>query len=174
MPARHVVLAAISVKNDDMQSNRPAESGRHCGGCVACCDGSLRITVDTQEVKPGTPCPHCTGTGCAIYERRPRDPCQQFICGWLARASPLPEWMRPDRAGLLMLAAAFQWRGLAVDVAVPTGTGPTPEALEWLRQFSHERRRPLVYQLDDEWYAHGPPEFQRDIKHRLDRGEKLW
>lgn len=147
---------------------------RSCGDCIACCDGSLRIQVFEHEVRPGRPCPFCSGHGCTIYERRPRDPCQQFVCGWLAPTSPLPEWMRPDKAGLVLLPASFAWRGLRVDVAVPTGTGPRPKALRWLQDFSRRRQRPLLYQLGEDWYAFGPQEFQLEMKQRIDRGETLW
>jgi hypothetical protein len=152
-------------------SGNPARS---CGSCVACCDGSLRITVEEQAVYPGKPCLHCTSRGCAIYGRHPRDPCQLFICGWLAPGSPLPEWMRPDKAGLVLLAAKLDWRGLKVDVAVPTGAGPKARALRWLEEFSRSRQRPLLYQLGEDWHAVGPPEFQQEIKARIARGETLW
>ena len=146
---------------------------RHCGGCVACCDGSLRIKVFEHEVYPGKPCPYCSG-GCSIYGRHPAEPCQTFICGWLAPTSPLPEWMRPDKAGLVVLPAQFLWRGLRVDVAVSTGGGPKEKALAWLKDFSQRERRPLVYHRGDDCYAFGPEEFQQEIKGKLDRGEKLW
>jgi hypothetical protein len=152
----------------------PSPPQRQCGGCIACCDGSLRITVEGEAVYPGKPCPHCTLAGCAIYGRHPRDPCQRFVCGWLAPKSPLPEWLRPDKAGLVLLPAELRWRGLEVDVAVPTGAGPGPEALAWLTQFSERMRRPLLYQIGSEWFAVGPPEFQAEIRARLERGETLW
>ncbi len=149
-------------------------SPRRCGDCVACCDGSLRIKVFEHEVRPGRPCPFCSGRGCSIYERRPHDPCQQFVCGWLVPTSPLPDWMRPDKAGLVLLPANFAWRGFPVDVAVPTGGGPRPKALNWLQDFSRRRQRPLLYQLGEEWYAFGPAEFQREIKRRIELGDALW
>lgn len=150
------------------------QPSRRCGPCVACCDGSLRITVDGEAVYPGKPCPHCTGTGCAIYGRHPRDPCRRFVCGWLAPKSPLPEWLRPDKAGLVLLPAELRWQEREVDVAVPTGAGPAREALAWLTQFSERLRRPLLYQAGGEWFAVGPPEFQAEIKMRLERGETIW
>lgn len=147
---------------------------RRCGPCVGCCDGSLRIQVYGHEVRPGKPCPFCSGHNCTIYERRPRDPCQEFICGWLVRGSPLPEWMRPDKSGLVLLPANFLWQGLRVDVAVPTAGGIKKKALAWLKDFSTRQRRPLLYQIDEDWYAFGPPEFQLHIKGRIERGETLW
>ena len=120
-------------------------SGRHCGACTACCDGWLKITVYRHAVYPGKPCPFSSGHHCTIYETRPEDPCRAFVCGWLARGSPLPEWMRPNRARVILLAASFTWRGLSVDVAVPVGEGAKPEALEWLTAFATTSGRPLLY-----------------------------
>jgi hypothetical protein len=61
--------------------------------------------------------------------------------------------MRPDQAGVILLAASFPWRGLSVDVAVPVGEGPKSEALEWLTAFVTANGRPLLYRIGEEWYA---------------------
>jgi hypothetical protein len=147
---------------------------RHCGPCTACCDGWLRITVNGHAVHPGKPCPFSSGHHCTIYAARPQDPCRVFICGWLARTSPLPDWMRPDQAGLILLAANFIWRGLPVDVAVPVGERPKPEALEWLQAFSSANGRPLLYRIAQDWYAFGPPDFQAEMHARIGKGEQPW
>src|SRR5262249_20788698 len=103
-----------------------------------------------------------------------QDPCRAFICGWLARGSPLPEWMRPDRVGAILLAASFTWRGLPVDVAVPVGQGPEPKALEWLTNFATTNGRPLLYRIGEERYAFGPRACQTEMHERLGRGEQPW
>ena len=82
--------------------------------------------------------------------------------------------MRPDQSDMIMLAANFFWRGLPVDVAVPVGERPRARALDWLMAFCAEKRRLLVYQIGDDWFAFGPPEFQTDISDRLGRGEPPW
>ena len=82
--------------------------------------------------------------------------------------------MRPDRSGMIMLAAYFFWNGLPVDVVVPVGERPKQKALDWLTRFCAQKRRLMVYQIADEWYAFGPPAFQADISARLARGEQLW
>lgn len=149
-------------------------SARDCGACTACCDGWLKITVHGHPVYPGKPCPFSSGHHCTIYETRPQDPCRGFVCGWLARGSPLPDWMRPDRAGVIVLAASFTWRGLSVDVAVPVGAGAKPEALKWLTAFGTASGRPLIYRIGEDWYAFGPPAFQTEMQERIGRGEQLW
>ncbi|MBV8918503.1 hypothetical protein [Bradyrhizobium sp.] len=82
--------------------------------------------------------------------------------------------MRPDRSDLILLAANFFWRGLPVDVAVPVGTRPKKKALDWLKTFSFEKKRLLIYQIDQDWFAFGPAAFQSDISERIGRGEKPW
>jgi hypothetical protein len=89
-------------------------------------------------------------------------------------ASPLPEWMRPDKSDLIMLAANFSWRSLPVDVAVAAGAHPKKKALDWLLAFSAAHKRLLIYQMDGEWFVFGPPAFQAEISQRIQRGETPW
>jgi len=147
---------------------------RQCGDCTACCDGWLRIEVRGHQVRDGKPCPFRFAHGCTIYEERPQHPCRAFVCGWLVASSPLPVWMRPDKSSLIMLAANFTWRGLPVDIAVAAGPRPKQKALDWLKTFSAANRRLLIYQMEDEWFAFGPPAFQSEISQRIQRGETPW
>src|SRR5580700_2324244 len=127
-----------------------SSQGRQCGSCTACCDGWLKIQVNGHQVDRGKPCPFSSGHGCTIYDTRPDDPCRRFICGWLVGSSPLPDWMRPDKASMILLASNFTWHGFPVDVAVPVGARPKAKALEWLKQFATARRRLLLYGVADE------------------------
>ena len=145
---------------------------RTCGACTACCDGWLRIEVHGHRVGRGQPCPFSIDHQCSIYSDRPQHPCREFVCGWLIASSPLPEWMRPDKAGMILLAANFFWRGLPVDVAV--GDRPKRKALDWLMNFASEKKRLLMYQMGEDWFAFGPPAFQSEMSERIGRGEKPW
>jgi hypothetical protein len=82
--------------------------------------------------------------------------------------------MRPDKSDMIMLAANFMWRGLPVDVLVPVGQRPRTKALDWMRVFGAENKRLLIYQVDGDWFAFGPPAFQAEISDRIARGEKPW
>ena len=75
---------------------------------------------------------------------------------------------------MIMLAANFVWRDMPVDVAVAAGERPKQKALDWLMRFCAERKRLLIYQVKDEWFAFGPPAFQAEISGKIMRGEKPW
>jgi hypothetical protein len=150
------------------------QSPRTCGSCTACCDGWLQIEVRGHKIQPGKPCPFSVEHQCSIYSERPQHPCREFVCGWLIASSPLPEWMRPDKSDMIMLAANFFWHGLPVDVLVPAGDRPKQKALDWLMKFSAEKKRLLLYQVEKEWFAFGPPAFQAEISERIARGEQPW
>lgn len=153
-------------------ATRPRAVHRECGGCTACCDGWLKITVYGNDVYPGKPCPYSTGHCCRIYEHRPLDPCKNFVCGWLDSQSPFPDDFRPDKLGVIILRA--RWRGLAVYALVPAGRDPDDKLIEWMTDFSNSRGIPFLYEMRGEWYAYGPPAFRQDVAARHARGEKLW
>jgi hypothetical protein len=156
---------------------------RECQPCTACCDGWLQIRVDGVPVHPGKPCPHSTGSGCRNYENRPVDPCRHFICGWRMEGSPLPEWMKPNNAKVIVLFNQWTWRGWPVDVAVPVGRRIPPRALNWLQQFARENGRLLlhseqivkdgVYTNEQAVSAYGPPEFQQEMAQRAANGQTI-
>ena len=75
---------------------------------------------------------------------------------------------------MIMLAANFVWRTMPVDVVVAAGERPKTKALDWLMSFCAEKKRLLIYQVKDEWFAFGPPAFQTEISERITRGEKPW
>ena len=130
----------------------------------------MRAEIDGQEVCAGKPCPHSTAGGCGIYATRPRDPCRNFVCSWLVPKSPLPEWMRPDRCGAIVLLS-MPWHGQRVIHATPVGPFIPVPTLEWLKDFAQRNNRALVFYeriTDDKGYTglrrfgFGPPGF-RDL-----------
>ncbi len=88
------------------------ENSRSCQPCTACCDGWLQIRVNGMDAWPGKPCPHSTGSGCRIYADRPVDPCVNFIYSWKMEGSPLPDWMKPSNAKVIVLPHQITWRDL--------------------------------------------------------------
>jgi len=67
---------------------------RECGPCTVCC--TVHVIIDPELRKPpGVTCPHCrSGSGCAIYDARPRT-CRGHFCAWRQLAQ-LDESWRPD------------------------------------------------------------------------------
>ncbi len=163
-----------------MREQRP----RQCQPCTACCDGWVQMNIRGADVYPGCPCPHSTGKGCDDYANRPPDPCDNFNCGWIIASSPLPDWMKPCDANVVVLFNKFRWRGLPVDLAVPVGRRIPPRALNWLKQFAERQGRPLVYleqdaadgklQREQQTLVYGPPEFQQEVVAKITQGQRLW
>ena len=157
---------------------------RECMPCTACCDGWVQMMVYGHEIYPGKPCPFSTGGSCRIYEQRPTDPRRNFNCAWIVADSPLPEWLRPDKAKTIVLPDMLSWNGLSVDVAVPVGKRIPGRALNWLKQRSMQTGRPLIYteqvltpegmQREQQVIAFGSAEFQRDIAEAVRSGKRLW
>lgn len=157
---------------------------RQCQPCTGCCDGWVQMNIRGHDVYPGCPCPHSTGSGCDDYENRPIDPCDNFMCGWIIDDSPLPEWMKPSNARVIVIFNKMNWRGYPVDLAVPMGKKIPPRALNWLKSFAEQQGRPLLYmeqieingkfQKQQELLAYGPVEFQQEILQRHRDGGKLW
>jgi len=158
---------------------------RECLPCTACCEGWLQINVNSEEIYPGKPCSNCdTDKGCRIYENRPVEPCQNFICGWREARSPFPDWFRPDNAKVIVLLNNFSWKGYPVDCAVPVGKRIPPRALKWLMQYAQKYQRLLVYmeqetkgaKLDKNQLlsAYGPPLFRQEIETMVREGKSLW
>lgn len=97
--------------------------------------------------------------------------------------SPLPDWMKPDNAKVIVLFNQHRWRGLPVDVAVPVGRRIPPRALHYLQQFAQTHNRMLLYSeqivengkftRQQTVAAYGPPEFQQEMAERAARGEAL-
>jgi hypothetical protein len=151
---------------------RSAETERRCGTCTACCDGWVKGTIEGHEMKPGQPC-HFRGEGCcAIYERRPKDPCRNFVCGWLQAGSPFPEEFRPDRLGVLIIPV--RWREQTAYILRSAGRDPDEALLGWMRELSRRTHRPFFYEQRGERFGFGPREFQEEMLARLERDERLW
>ena len=142
------------------------------------------MNIGGVDVYPGRPCPHSTGSGCDDYAHRPLDPCVNFRCGWIVPDSPLPDWMKPDRAKVLVVFNKLTWQGLPVDLAVPVGKRIPPRALQWLQGFARKHARPLIYteqvaegkgfSKDQNVFGYGPQAFLEQLAEWKRNGTKLW
>ena len=123
-------------------------------------------------MKPGTPCFHCTESGCAIYERRPVIPCRKFICAWAREGSRLPERLKPGECGAIIILDR-SWNGRKVTYAFPAGTKIPPETLEWLIADAQKTSVPLIFTENlaengsitgQKVRGYGPPWFIKAVK----------
>ena len=145
------------------------DAKRSCGTCTACCDGWMTGTVRGHEMKPGIPC-HFRGAGCCtIYDERPANPCRSFFCAWRLEGNPFPEFFRPDRLGVIIVAR--QWRDRLGYELISAGRDPDEHLLNWMREFSTASGSPFLYSIDGYYRAFGVPEFQEDMRARAARGE---
>ena len=147
-------------------------AGRKCGECVTCCGGWVAGNMLGHEVKPGSPCPFVRAEGCSVYERRPTDPCKNFVCGWLLPDSPLPDEFRPDKLGVIFIRIA--WRGRPAWILVSAGCDPDEPLLEWMRRYSMSTGAPFFYAQAGEKLGFGPVEFQQEMLMKAQRGERMW
>jgi len=151
----------------------PAAHGkRQCGDCVTCCGGWVAGNMLGHDVKPGSPCPFVRAEGCSVYERRPTNPCKNFICGWLLPDSPFPEHFRPDRVGVIIVRIA--WRDRPAYILVSAGNDADEAMLEWMRRFSVQTGSPFFYAKAGEKLGFGPVEFQQEMLAKAQRGDPMW
>ena len=144
---------------------------RQCLPCTACCGGWLYAEIDGIVVKPGHACPHNSEKGCRIYAARPAVPCRSFVCSWRVEESPLPDWMRPDECGAIVLLSQ-PWEGELVIYAVPVGKEIPPHTLEWLQAYARTHQRPMIHYEriveNGEYrglkrFGYGPPAFREKV-----------
>jgi hypothetical protein len=144
---------------------------RQCLPCTACCGGWLYAEVNEFILRPGHACPHSTSQGCGIYTERPEVPCRTYVCAWVAEHSPLPDWMRPDQSGAMVLLS-LPWEGELVISAIPVGVEIPAHTLDWLLTYARTHRRPMIYYQrlveNGEFkglkrLGYGPPAFREKI-----------
>ncbi len=120
-----------------------------------------------MQMHPGKACSHLCEGRCVIYASRPDNPCRSFDCGWKITGSPLPEDMRPDRCGaILILGQDFRhWPTLR---AVPVGWQIPQQTLQRIKGFAMAQKMALIFHEHEhagdsltqtQQVAFGPPDF---------------
>lgn len=95
-------------------------------------------------MQPGQPCKHCRAEGCGIYESRPQDPCVEFKCAWLQDGDKIPETLKPNECGAILMLDR-DWHGRKNIRAVPAGVSIPAKTLEQLKALAVELKLPLLF-----------------------------
>lgn len=137
--------------------NFPAQNIRQCNGCTACCDGWLSGTVYGHSFWPGRPC-HFRGNGCCtIYQSRPKDPCQDFVCSWL-RDLNIPAWMKPNECKVLIVDKVIDNQPYVE--LMELGERLNVLVLSWFFiAYAQGKLKNLHWQIDGGWNYCGTQEF---------------
>jgi hypothetical protein len=134
---------------------------RQCGSCTACCEGWLTGQAYEYAFYPGRPC-HFKGKGCcSIYPDRPENPCKGFECVWLSKTLvELPEWMRPDLCGSIVLLNEWQDKKYALRI-FETGKKIDSTVLSWFVELYLVHQVCISYQIQGVWHHIGPEEYKK-------------
>lgn len=139
-----------------------APTSRTCDGCTKCCEGYLTGEAFGKTFYPGKPCHFATpGVGCAIYAKRPHDPCVTYQCAW-RQDDTLPMWMKPSLIGSI--------------IDQRTTTGGTPylkvheagqrldsAVLTWLIEYALGNGINLLWAIEGGTHYIGSPDFVAEM-----------
>ena len=110
----------------------PLKTKRHCGDCIACCDGRLVLDIFGKRLI-GRPCHYVSNKGCTIYKHRPKNPCKTFNCGWLRDEHfKYPAFLKPNRSGFILMDWKKTKKGIPFIIAISGKDGYSNEAFLWL------------------------------------------
>jgi hypothetical protein len=148
-----------------LMSNKPK---RECGTCTKCCEGWLEGEALGYKFYPGKPCGALTiGKGCNSYALRPKEPCANFKCGWLANED-FPEWMKPNEVDAIINYAKID--DIQFIRVVESGEVLSSKVLSWIFLYAVPRRINLAWSIDGEVRWIGSPEFNEAMqKEKLEK-----
>lgn len=137
---------------------------RACGECTECCQGWLFGTAHGKQFYSGRPCHFVSEYGCSIYNDRPQSPCKNFVCSWLDdENNTFPEWMRPDKCGILMQWSATKKSEIPYISAHECGKKIDSVVLNWLILHALNGSFNLSVQVDRGWNYYGTTEFVKEM-----------
>lgn len=134
---------------------------RECNGCTACCEGWLFGESYNQYFQSGRPCHFKCENGCAIYEKRPENPCKSYNCEWLVNYD-LPEWIKPNLSGVIITRREYGDKKTYLEV-LEMGKKIDSTVLNWLFVYHYTTDIPLRVQVNGGWTNFGPKEFLKEV-----------
>jgi hypothetical protein len=140
---------------------------KECGTCTKCCEGWLTASINGHDMFPGKPCFFLEiGNRCTIYQDRPKDPCKDFLCGWL-QIEDMPKEFKPDKSGVIMNYIKnnnnpywYLWK---------SPNNPTEDLLSWAISYAKKKNENILWFIDDRSFWIGNKEFcdQMEIEYSV-------
>lgn len=132
---------------------------RSCGDCTKCCEGYLTGSAHGKPFFPGRPCHFLTiGKGCTIYPKRPKDPCVNYACEWLAN-DEIPEWMKPNEINAIITKRKFKESGIEYWDLIEAGETLRANVLSWLIMYALEKGMNFRWMINGGQHWIGSQEF---------------
>lgn len=130
---------------------------RTCGSCTKCCEGWLFGEALGHKFYKGKPCHFVAiGKGCTIYEKRPKDPCVSYKCGWLTNLD-IPEWLKPETSNVIIDTREIE--GHSYIKLAEAGSIVSARVLNWFIQYVIKNNINAVWELEGGLNWVGSPEF---------------
>ena len=130
---------------------------RSCGSCTKCCEGYLSGEALGHTFYAGKPCHFIAiGTGCTVYEKRPKDPCVSYKCAWLTHED-IPAWMKPSD-----IDAIIDMRQIEGQVYLNLKEAGSPlqtPVLNWFFQYVLKQGMNALWEVNGGLNWVGNPEF---------------
>jgi len=134
-----------------------------------------------MKMSPGKACQHLCQGRCSIYIHRPENPCRNFDCGWKLQGSPMPDDMRPDQCGAIVILGQ-DWRQWPAIRAVPVGWVIPEHTLRRIKAFTVAQKVVLIYHEHEHvngvlrqthQVGFGPPDFMAAFRQAMLEGGSI-
>lgn len=112
---------------------------------------------------PGKPCFFLADSKCTDYEGRPNT-CKSYNCAWKSEPETFPEWMRPDRTGVIISKITLPSRVDLTHYEIAESGGRLDvKTLNWLIQWCLDKGTNLFYEIEGKHHAIGSPAFKQSM-----------
>jgi len=137
-------------------------SNRKCGNCTKCCEGHLSGEALGHSFYKGKPCHFIAiGKGCTVYEKRPKDPCATYKCGWLYNPD-IPEWFKPNEINAIVNMRVIN--GIEYLSLKEAGQTLRSDVLSWVIQYGLNNKLNIYWEVNGGANYLGSPEFISQIQ----------
>jgi hypothetical protein len=130
---------------------------RSCGTCTKCCEGYLSGEALGHTFYLGKPCHFLAiGTGCTVYEKRPKDPCVSYKCAWLTNTD-VPMWMKPSDVHAIIDSKIIN--GVEYFRVTEAGITLDSKVLTWAIEYALRTKSNLLWKVAGGFHWLGSSEF---------------